>query len=142
MRPALAALAGRVQGPKFGGASGKSNANWHPKDIHVNTIGCHWEQLVAFVDSFGREPEDRVPMPTDEDDDDDDAPTDGEKRISIRVPLETYKQVKSAAKRDHRTMAGWLKALIAKALESPADSPSPSPTPSPKSRRRTRTRKR
>jgi len=53
-------------------------------------------------------------MPTADDEDDD---TDEEKRISIRVPVDTYNQIKKAAKRDHRTMAGWVKALIAKALE-------------------------
>jgi len=36
---------------------------------------------------------------------------------SIRVPRATYEQIKKAAARDHRTMAGWVKALIANALE-------------------------
>jgi len=40
-----------------------------------------------------------------------------ELRISIRVPRATYEQIKKAAARDHRTMAGWVKALIATALE-------------------------
>jgi predicted DNA-binding protein len=42
---------------------------------------------------------------------------DKELRISIRVPRATYEQIKKAAARDHRTMAGWVKALIATALE-------------------------
>jgi len=42
---------------------------------------------------------------------------DKELRISIRVPRATYEQIKKAAKNDHRTMAGWVKALIAHALE-------------------------
>lgn len=42
---------------------------------------------------------------------------DKELRISIRVPRATYEQIKKAAARDHRTMAGWVKALIASALE-------------------------
>ena len=43
---------------------------------------------------------------------------DKELRISIRVPPAMYEQIKKAAKRDHRSMAGWVKALIANALES------------------------
>ncbi len=42
---------------------------------------------------------------------------DKELRISIRVSRATYDQIKKAAARDHRTMAGWVKALIASALE-------------------------
>lgn len=45
------------------------------------------------------------------------AADDKELRISIRVPRTMYDQIKKAAARDHRTMAGWLKALIANALE-------------------------
>ena len=45
---------------------------------------------------------------------------DKELRISIRVPRATYDQIKKAAARDHRTMAGWVKALIASALEGEA----------------------
>jgi hypothetical protein len=70
--------------------------------------GCRWEQHGAFVDCFGLEPEDHLPMPTADD---------KELRISIRVPRATYEQIKKAAARDHRTMAGWVKALIASALE-------------------------
>lgn len=43
---------------------------------------------------------------------------DKELRISIRVSRAQYDQIKKAAARDHRTMAGWVKALIASALES------------------------
>lgn len=43
---------------------------------------------------------------------------DKELRISIRVSRATYEQIRKAAARDHRTMAGWVKALIANALES------------------------
>jgi hypothetical protein len=42
---------------------------------------------------------------------------DKDKRISLRVSPEMYTQIERAAERDHRTVAGWVKALIAKALE-------------------------
>lgn len=45
---------------------------------------------------------------------------DKELRISIRVSRATYEQIKKAAARDHRTMAGWVKSLIANALEGEA----------------------
>lgn len=45
------------------------------------------------------------------------AADDKEIRISIRVPRTMYDQIKKATARDHRTMAGWVKSLIANALE-------------------------
>jgi hypothetical protein len=42
---------------------------------------------------------------------------DKDKRISLRVSPEMYAQIERAAERDHRKVAGWVKALIAKALE-------------------------
>ncbi len=42
---------------------------------------------------------------------------DKDKRISLRVSPEMYAEIERAAERDHRTVAGWVKALIAKALE-------------------------
>ena len=42
---------------------------------------------------------------------------DSDKRISLRVSPEMYTQIERAAERDHRTVAGWVKALIARALE-------------------------
>jgi len=76
-----------------------------------------------------------MPMPTADVDDDDDK----ELRISVRVPRETYEKIKTAAKNDHRSMAGWVKALIAKALEGETGTVTiagPSPKPKPRSRKR------
>jgi uncharacterized protein (DUF1778 family) len=42
---------------------------------------------------------------------------DKDKRISLRVTPEMYAQIERAAEREHRTIAGWVKALIASALE-------------------------
>jgi hypothetical protein len=42
---------------------------------------------------------------------------DKDKRISLRVSPEMYAQIERLAEHDHRTIAGWVKALIAKALE-------------------------
>lgn len=39
------------------------------------------------------------------------------KRISLCVSPDMYAQIERAAERDHRTVAGWVKALIARALE-------------------------
>jgi len=50
----------------------------------------------------------RADMPTDHDKD---------RRLSLRVPPDVYAQVERAAAREHRTVAGWVKALIASALE-------------------------
>jgi hypothetical protein len=50
----------------------------------------------------------RAAMPPDDDKD---------KRISLRVSPEIYAQIERAAQRDHRTVAGWVKALIASTLE-------------------------
>jgi hypothetical protein len=48
------------------------------------------------------------------------AADDRDKRISLRVSPEMYAQIERAAERDHRTIAGWVKALIANALETGA----------------------
>ena len=48
------------------------------------------------------------------------AADDSDKRISLRVSPEMYAQIERAAERDHRTIAGWVKALIANALEAGA----------------------
>jgi hypothetical protein len=45
------------------------------------------------------------------------AADDKDKRISLRVSPEMYAQIERAAAREHRTIAGWVKALIAGALE-------------------------
>lgn len=45
------------------------------------------------------------------------AADDRDKRISLRVTPEMYAQIERAAARDHRTIAGWVKALIASALD-------------------------
>jgi hypothetical protein len=74
----------------------------------MNPKGFRWEQHGGFVDCFGWESEDHASMPTADD---------KELRLSIRVPRAMYEQIKKAAKRDHRSMAGWVKALIANALE-------------------------
>ena len=42
---------------------------------------------------------------------------DQDKRISLRVSPDLYAQIERAAERDHRTIAGWVKALIASALD-------------------------
>ena len=42
---------------------------------------------------------------------------DSDKRISLRVSPEVYAQIERAAERDHRTIAGWVKALILSALD-------------------------
>jgi hypothetical protein len=64
--------------------------------------------LALLLTVWKRNPTIPVPMPT---------PDDKELRISIRVPRAMYDQIKKAAARDHRTMAGWVKALIANALD-------------------------
>lgn len=50
---------------------------------------------------------------------------DKDKRISLRVSPEMYAQIERAAERDHRTIAGWVKALIASALEANTGSAGP-----------------
>jgi hypothetical protein len=47
-------------------------------------------------------------------------PADDDKRISLRVSPDVYAKVERAAAREHRTVAGWVKALIASALEAEA----------------------
>jgi len=42
---------------------------------------------------------------------------DSDKRISLRVSPEVYAQIERAAEREHRTIAGWVKALILGALD-------------------------
>ncbi len=45
---------------------------------------------------------------------------DSDKRISLRVSPEVYAQIERAAEREHRTIAGWVKALILSALDTGA----------------------
>ena len=52
---------------------------------------------------------------------------DDDKRISLRVSPEMYAQIERAAKRDHRTGAGWVKAQISKVLEASTDAGGPGP---------------
>jgi hypothetical protein len=79
--------------------------HYHPLDYQRMPLGT----ICAFVDCLALGSEDRTtPMPTADD---------KELRISIRVPRATYEQIKKAAARDHRPMAGWVKALIANALD-------------------------
>jgi hypothetical protein len=73
-----------------------------------------WGQPRGFVNCFGPGFEDlaRDMAPAD----------DRDKRISLRVSPEMYAQIERAAEREHRTIAGWVKALIAGALDAPGAS--------------------